>query len=51
VLALYSVNSGIVAFFDALNVVYNEREARRAVRLYATTFAFTLAGAVSPSWH
>ena len=45
-LALYSANSGIVALFDALNVVYNEREARHPVRLYATTFAFTLAGVV-----
>ena len=44
VLALYSANSGIVALFDALNVVYNEREARSPLRLYATTFAFTLAG-------
>ena len=44
VLALYSANSGIVALFDALNVVYNEREARSTLRLYATTFAFTLAG-------
>ena len=41
-LALYSTNSGVVALFDALNVVYNERESRGPVRLYATTFAFTL---------
>ena len=45
-LALYSANSGIVALFDALNVVYNEREARGPIRLYATTFGFTLAGVV-----
>ena len=44
VLALYSANSGIVALFDALNVVYNEREARSPLRLYTTTFAFTIAG-------
>ncbi len=43
-LALYSANSGIVALFDALNVVYNEKETRSPVRLYATTFGFTLAG-------
>lgn len=43
-LALYSANSGVVALFDALNVVYNEKETRSAVRLYAMTFAFTLAG-------
>ena len=46
VLALYSANSGIVALFDALNVVYNEREERSPVRFYATTFAFTLAAVV-----
>ncbi|MGI3902176.1 MAG: YihY/virulence factor BrkB family protein [Janthinobacterium lividum] len=46
VLALYSANSGVVALFDALNVVYNENEARSPVRLYATTFGFTLAGVV-----
>lgn len=45
-LALYSANSGIVALFDALNVVYNEKEERSPVRLYATTFAFTIAGVV-----
>ena len=45
-LALYSANSGIVALFDALNVVYNEKEERHPVRLYATTFAFTLAAVV-----
>ena len=46
VLALYSANSGVVALFDALNVVYNEKEERHPVRLYATTFAFTLAAVV-----
>lgn len=46
VLALYSANSGIVALFDALNVVYNERETRSLMRLYATTFAFTVAGVI-----
>ena len=46
VLALYSANSGVVALFDSLNVVYNEKEERHPVRLYATTFAFTLAAVV-----
>lgn len=45
-LALSSANSGVVALFDALNVVYDEQEARSTLRLYATTFAFTLAGVV-----
>jgi membrane protein len=42
--ALVSANSGVVALFDALNVVYDEKEKRSLVRLYATTFLFTLAG-------
>ena len=45
-LALYSANSGIVALFDALNVVYDEKERRSPIRLYSTTFVFTLAGIV-----
>lgn len=32
------------ALFDALNVIYKEREKRTLVRLYATTFLFTLSG-------
>jgi membrane protein len=45
-IALVSANSGMAALFDALNVVYNEREKRSLVCLYATTFLFTLAGIV-----
>jgi membrane protein len=45
-LALGSANSGMAALFDALNVVYDEREKRSLVRLYATTFIFTLSGIV-----
>ena len=45
-LALYSANSGIVALFDALNVVYDEKERRGPIRLYSTTFVFTLGGIV-----
>ena len=44
--ALVSANSGMAALFDALNVVYDEREKRSLVRFYATTFLFTLAGIV-----
>ena len=36
----------MVALFDALNVVYDEKERRSPVRLYSTTFLFTLAGVV-----
>jgi membrane protein len=45
-IALGSANSGMAALFDALNVVYNEREKRNLVRFYASTFLFTLAGVV-----
>jgi membrane protein len=41
--ALVSANSGMAALFDALNVVYNEREKRSLLRFYVTTFLFTLA--------
>jgi membrane protein len=40
--ALWSANSGVSALFDALNVVYKEREKRGLARFYATTFLFTL---------
>jgi len=42
-IALGSANSGIAALFDALNVVYNEREKRSLVQFYATTLLFTFA--------
>jgi membrane protein len=45
-IALGSANSGMAALFDALNVVYDEREKRSLMRFYATTFLFTLAGIV-----
>ena len=48
-IALWSANSGVSALFDALNVIYREREDRTLVRFYATTFLFTLGGGrVSP---
>jgi membrane protein len=43
-IAFVSANSGVSSLFDALNVVYNEREKRSFARFYATTFLFTLAG-------
>jgi membrane protein len=43
-IALWSANSGMAALFDALNVVYKEREKRSLVRFYATTFLFTIGG-------
>jgi membrane protein len=44
--ALWSANSGMGALFDALNVVYGEREKRSILRFYATTFLFTIGGIV-----
>jgi membrane protein len=41
---LASANSGVAALFDALNIVYNEKEKRSLARFYGTTFLFTLAG-------
>jgi membrane protein len=43
-IAIVSANSGIAALFDALNVVYNEREKRSLVGFYTITFFFTLGG-------
>jgi membrane protein len=45
-IALWSANSGVAALFDALNVVYDEKEKRSLVRLYGTTLLFTLGGIV-----
>jgi len=43
VVALWSANGGIKALFDALNVVYEEKEERSFLRLNATTLTFTVA--------
>ena len=43
-IAVWSANSGMAALIDALNVVYDERESRSLLKLYATTFLFTAAG-------
>lgn len=45
-IAFWSANSGVSALFDALNVIYREREKRSLVRFYATTLLFTLSGIV-----
>ncbi|MGU3282264.1 YihY/virulence factor BrkB family protein [Methylobacterium mesophilicum] len=45
-IAFWSANSGVVALFDALNVIYREREKRTLMRVYATTFMFTTTGAI-----
>ena len=42
--ALFSANAAMAALFDALNVVYDEKEKRSLLRFYATTLLFTIAG-------
>lgn len=44
--SLWSTNSGVSAIFDALNIVYGEKEKRGLVRFYLTTLTFTLASVV-----
>jgi membrane protein len=44
--ALFSANAAMAALFDALNVVYDEKEKRSLVQFYATTLLFTVAGIV-----
>jgi membrane protein len=46
IIALWSANSGMTALFDALNVVYGERETRSLPRFYAATLATTLASVI-----
>ena len=41
-IALWSANGGMKAMFDALNVVYHEKESRGFIRLNAISLAFTL---------
>ena len=45
-LSLWSANAGMKAMFDALNVVYDEREKRSFLRLNAITLLFTLGAIV-----
>jgi len=44
--SLWSTNSGTKSLFDALNVVYEEKETRSYVRRTLLSMAFTLAGLV-----
>jgi membrane protein len=43
VVSLWSANGGIKAMFDALNVVYEEKEQRSFIRLNLVSLSFTLA--------
>jgi len=42
VISLWSANGGIKALFDALNVVYEEKEGRSFIRLNAVSLLFTI---------
>jgi membrane protein len=44
--SLWTTKSGVSAVFDALNIVYGEKEKRGLVRFYLTTLSFTLASIV-----
>ncbi|MGH7034006.1 MAG: YihY/virulence factor BrkB family protein [Stellaceae bacterium] len=44
--ALWSANSAMTALFDALNIVYSEKEKRSLVRLYGQALGFTTAAIV-----
>jgi membrane protein len=46
-MAIWSANAGMKAIFDALNVVYEERERRGFVQLNFTSLAFTVAALVA----
>jgi membrane protein len=45
-IAIYVINSAVQGLFDALNVIYGEREKRSLVRLYLTSLFFTFAGLI-----
>lgn len=46
-IAIWSANAGMKAIFDALNVVYEEKEKRGFVKLNLTSLLFTIAALIS----
>lgn len=46
-LAVWSANGGMKAIIDALNVVYDEKEARGIVKLNAVSLAFTIGALIA----
>jgi membrane protein len=44
--AIYIVNSAVQGLFDALNVIYGEREKRGFLKLYGVSLIFTFAGLI-----
>lgn len=45
-IAIYVVNNAVLRLFDALNVIYGERETRSYLRLYGTAIIFTFGALV-----
>jgi membrane protein len=45
-ISLWSANAGIKALFDALNIVYGEKEKRSFIKLNAMSLAFTVGGLI-----
>jgi len=45
-ISLWSANAGIKALFDALNIVYGEKDKRGFIKLNAISLSFTLGGIV-----
>jgi membrane protein len=45
-ISLWSANSGVKALFDALNIVYHEKEKRSFIKLNLISLTFTLAAVV-----
>jgi membrane protein len=46
VFSLWTANSGVTALFDALNIVYEEKEKRGLIKYYLSTLTFTLASVI-----
>ncbi len=46
VISLWTTNSGVSAIFDALNIVYEEKERRGFIKYYMATLTFTVGAVV-----
>lgn len=42
IVSIWSANAGVASLFDALNVIFREKEKRSYMRFYATSLLFTL---------
>jgi membrane protein len=46
ILALWSASGGVTALMGTMNLTYHEKEKRSLVRVYLTSFAFTIGGII-----